>query len=76
MVPEDTNPVGVVNHEPSPVTFLELDEAGEIGHIALGRIQSLDDDQRVAIPVAVLPQNPLAAFGVVVSEASPAAIAV
>src|SRR5262244_632508 len=34
-LPEDANPVGIVDHEPRPVAFFEVDEAGEIGHIAL-----------------------------------------
>src|SRR5262245_29717099 len=47
--PEHTGAVSIVHHQPRTIFLLDLDDAGQVRHVAFGRIEAFDHDE--AIPV-------------------------
>ena len=69
MAAQHAEAMGIIDHQPRAIPLLDVHEAGQIGDVTFGRVQSLDDNQRVAILVPVSPQDPLAGFRIVMTKA-------
>jgi hypothetical protein len=65
---EHAQRMGVVDHQPGPVTLLELDQPMQVQNIAFGRIAPLDDYQCVAMGRTGPAQDALEGIQVVVPE--------
>ena len=67
---EHAQTVRVVDHQPGTVALLDLHQPGEVGHVAFGGVEALDDDQAILVVAAVLAQDLLALIEIVVAEAA------
>ena len=58
----------LIDHQPGAVALFQLDQLRQVGDVAVHRVQTLDDDERVAAGAPVRAQQALQMLEVVVAE--------
>ena len=65
---EDAESMRLVDHQPRIVLLFQLDERRQVGGVPVHRVQSLDNDQRTLVQMAIGREDTLQRFGIVVAE--------